>query len=139
MKRIAVLLISVFITSTSFAGDSHQQDQAHEVTYTILDSSGVPVDDQFPGVAFKRSSDGYYLDFSDGTFKNSSWTRRVVTMDYNSTDFYYYKIVSVDTASNPLVSGDYVVIVSNDDATYRDSQTESVHWDNQTKLILINR
>lgn len=136
MKMIVFLLL--LISTSAFAGDSHQQGQAHEVTYVILDSSGEKVSGQTPGLAFMRASDGLYLDFSDGTFKSSAWTTRIVTMDYNSTDGFYKKTVSVDTTSNPLISGDYVVIVSNDDTTYRDTQTESVSFDNQTKLILIN-
>ena len=133
---ISLLLFSSLIGS-AFASDYHQSGQNHSVTYTVTDSSGNPVSGQSVGLALYRVSDSTYYDFGDATFKGSSWTTRTVLMSYNSTDGYYYRIISVDNGG--IISGEYIAIVSNDDATYGDTQAESFEYERLDKMIRIQR
>ena len=120
------------------AGDHHQDTQGHAVTYSITDSSGNPVSGQTPKVAVKETRTGLYLDHSDGTFKNpSSATTLYQTMTFDQTGGFYWRVVTVDTAA--LVSGDYVCIVSNDDATYGDTASESISFDRLEQVVKIHR
>jgi hypothetical protein len=41
-----------------------------------------------PTVAFRRVSDGYYLDFNDDTFKNAGWTTKNASMTDLGGGFY---------------------------------------------------
>ena len=76
-----------------------------------------------PTVQLRRSSDGYYLDFSDSTFKASGWVTRYATMtDLGDGD--YQRIVNLNTigvvatdvlvASYAVDDGDEVVAAAND-------------------------
>lgn len=139
-QAIFLLLIMtaiVFITKMAFAGDSHQRTQSHRVVYFVTDSSGKPVTGQTVRLQVQRVSDDAVLDFSDNTFKFSSWTTRYATMPYNAGGEYYMYTISID--SSRLVSGDYVCIVSNDDATYGDRNGEVVNFDTLNDLIKMNR
>ena len=135
--RLAFLLFSLFLTTFAFAGDYHQRTQSHKVVYVVADSSGNPVTGQTLRLQVQRVSDGLILDHSDNTFKSSGWTTRYATMNYDDKGEYYQRTISIDSAR--MISGDYVCIVSNDDATYGDQQTEVVNFDSVNDLIKINR
>src|SRR3990167_5706111 len=124
--RLAFLLFSLFLTTFAFAGDYHQRTQSHKVVYVVADSSGNPVTGQTLRLQVQRVSDGLILDHSDNTFKSSGWTTRYATMNYDDKGEYYQRTISIDSAR--MISGDYVCIVSNDDATYGDQQTEVVNF-----------
>lgn len=139
MKKIILtfyILLYLFI-APALASDYHQNGQGHRVVYTIVDSNGKPVAGQTVNLALERSKDGYFYDFNDSTFKNSGWTSRVVAMSYDTVGEHYYRVISIDNGG--IVSGDYAAIVSNDNATYSDHQTECVEFDSIAKLIKINR
>lgn len=137
MKTITLIFLLCSLSVTALAGDVHQDGQGHKVVYTVVDNTGQPVSGQTVRLAVERVSDESQLDFSDNTFKSSGWTTRYQTMAYNSTLGFYWYVVTIDTAV--LVSGDYVCVVSNDDATYGDRQAESVQFDITNNLIKIHR
>jgi hypothetical protein len=57
------------LSYTKFIGDT-----SVSMELLIVDSSGVPVTGQTPFIKIRRQLDNFYLDFNDGTFKNSGWT-----------------------------------------------------------------
>ena len=135
--RLYFLLFSLFLTTFAWAGDYHQRTQSHRVVYVVTDSSGNPVTGQTVRLQVQRVADGFILDNADNSFKASGWTTRYATMNYDSNGEYYQRTISIDSAR--LVSGDYVCVVSNDDATYGDQQAEVVAFDSVNDLIKINR
>lgn len=135
---LLVLLGSLFVlVKRSHASDYNQQGQATTITYTILDGTGTPVSGQIVGVSLKRNDDGQYFDWNTGSF-TATPTRRMVVMDYDSTDGFYNKKISFDSSS-PIYSGDYTVIISNDSSTYKDRVEDCYRFDNLGKLIKIHR
>lgn len=132
------LVLSLFVANHCQASDYHQDGQGHAVTYTVVDTSGNPVSGQTVRLTLKRISDEAYLDFDDNTFKFSAWTSQQATMSYDSRGGFYFRVISVDTG-NPIISGDYAAIVSNEDATYADHQVEVFALDSLGKLIRIHR
>lgn len=137
MKKTFLTIFGLLIAGSCIAGDYHQRTQSHPVVYIITDASGNPVTGQTPKLQVIRSQDGLVLDHNDNTFKSSGWTTRYATMTYNIPGEYYQRTVSID--STTLISGDYVCVVSNDDAIYGDQQSEVVTFDTLNDLIKINR
>lgn len=136
MKKLLFIAL-MFVSTNAFAGDLHNRSEGHRVVYTVVDSSGNAVTGQTVSLQVQRVSDDRILDFNDNSFKSSGWTTRYATMNYQPDGEYYSRTVTVDTAK--LATGDYVMCVSNDDATYGDFQCEVVSWSNMSDLIKINR
>lgn len=138
MRKLLIIAL-LLLSSKCYASDYHQSGQGHAVVYTIISSSdsSKTITNQTVGLALYRVSDGSYLDFNDNSFKASGWTTRVVRMSTNTTDGFYFRVISVDNGG--IVSGEYVAIVSNDDATYGDTQAEAFELDSIAKLIKVNR
>jgi len=103
----------------------------------VADASGNPVTDQTIRLQVIRASDDAALDFNDNAFKQSGWTTRYVTMNYDTKGEYYATTVTID--SSVLVSGDYVFIISNDSALYADQQVEVVTFGETHDLIRTHR
>lgn len=136
--RLLFLLFSLLLVPVfALAGDSHERTQSHRVTYVITDSSGNPVSGQTVRLQVMRVSDDAILDFDDNVFQFSGWTTRYATMNYNDRGEYYSRTITID--SSRLVSGDYVCVVSNDDAVYSDQQAEVVNFGSNNDLIKIFR
>lgn len=137
MKKMMFLLM-LLISSIAYAGDYHQNDSQHALTYVILDDNGDVVSGQTVRATLYRPRDNTYYDFNDGTFKAlASVTTLHRTMTENATNGTYYTTVSVDNGT--IVSGDIVMTVSNDSAVYKDKQSYSVYFDRLEKVIKINR
>ena len=79
----------------------------------LQSSSGTGSTGQAPTVAFRRVSDGYYLDFTGLTFKASGWTTRQQTLtevsSTNAPGLYQYVLGSTVVGTE----GDYVAEYSN--------------------------
>ena len=135
MKKL--LLLMILLATPAYASDFHANDESHRVVYVVKDSSGNPVTGQTVRLAVQKSSDGFFLDFNDNTFKASGWTTRLVTMNYDTNGEYYYRVISIDQAAR--MSNDFACIISNDDATYGDQQVEVVEFSNIKTLIKTNR
>ena len=140
-SKILLLLLTLLVTSGHvMAGDTHQNDgEAHRVIYVITDGSGNPVAGQTVRLAVHRASDDATYDFSDSQFKFSGWTTKLQTMNYNPNQELYQFTFSPDVARPRIASGDYIIVVSNDDATYGDQQAESVSFGSTNQLIRISR
>lgn len=136
-KLLIVTLILIGLVRYAFAGDSHHDGETHTIVYTVEDTSGNPVAGQTVRTAIRRMTDGAYWDWSSSTFKTSGWTTQFGSMSYDSTLGAYFKVISIDQVNT--ISGDYVVTVSNDDATYGDTQSESFSVDNINNLIKVHR
>jgi hypothetical protein len=137
MTRRLFLLLAILTTTVAFAGDYHQDGSGHKVVYTVTDSFGDPVSGQTIRCAVQRGTDGYFLDFSDQTFKASGWSQRLFILSYDTVGEYYSTVITIDQAT--LVSSDYVITVSNDSALYGDHQSEVVNWDSLSNLVKIYR
>lgn len=137
MRLLFLLFSLLFIPYVLFAGDYHQRTASHRVIYIITDSSGNPVSGQTVRLQVQRVSDDAVLDHSDNVFKFSGWTTRYATMNYNNAGEYYSRTITIDASR--LVSGDYVCIISNDDATYADQQVEAITFDSMNDLVKIQR
>lgn len=136
MKKILIIAIMLFCTS-AYAASYHQNGQAQRVVYVITDNNGKPVSGQTVNLVVERSSDNTFLDFTDNTFKSNGWTTRIKAMSYDPVAENYFQVVSIDNGT--IISGDYVVIVSNDDAVYGDRQAEVLNVDSVSNLIKIHR
>lgn len=140
MARIIALILWILcLTVPVFAGDTHQDHEPHTITYTVTDFSGNPVSGLTPRMAIKNVRTGQYYDFSDSSFKSpTSATTLFADMAFDSTGGFYQRIFTMDNAT-VLISGDIITIVSLDDATYGDTQSESIEWSNVNNLIRMNR
>lgn len=137
MRKLAVLFL-LLVSTFAYAGDYHQDDQGTTVIYTITDGAGDPVSGQTPRIGVKRIYDGKWLDWNDSTYKTAaSATTLFQSMTFDTTGGFYYRTFSVDNAV--LVSSDYITIISNDDATYGDTQSENYTYDSLKDIIKINR
>jgi len=136
MKQHLLALAILLVSAIAYAGDYHQDGQGHRVSYVIVDTAGNPVAGQTVNLSVERSNDGYFLDFSDNTFKASGWSSRMTTLNYDSTGEYYYRVITIDNAV--LVTGDYCAIVSNENVTYADHDVECFNFDDLNNLIKIN-
>lgn len=140
--RLASLLFSLILTaSVVHAGDTHQNDSSvgHRIVYIIVDGSGNPVSGQTVRLSVHRASDDATYDFNSNDFKFSGWTTRYAIMAYNPLQEVYQYTFTADAAHPGLVSGDYVMVVSNDGSGYEDLQAEVVSFENTNRLIRINR
>lgn len=140
MARIALLAVGILcITVSAFAGDTHNDHEPHTITYSVTDFSGNPVSGLTPRIAIKNVRTAQYYDFNDSTFKApASATTLFADMAFDQTGGFYQRIYTMDNAT-VLISGDLVVIASLDDATYGDTQAESIAWSNVNNLIRSNR
>ena len=135
---IRILLITILLgIYPVYAGDYHQNDQAHRVVYVITDITGKPVAGETVNFSLERSKDNSFFDWSDNTFKTSGWGQRLYVMSYDTVGEYYYKIITID--SGALISCDYVCYISNDSATYGDRQAEVISYDRLERIVKINR
>ena len=134
---IRLLIFILFLAATCYASDNHERGDSHRVVYTILDTDGNPVTGQTVNIKVQRVSDDSVYDFSDGLFKHSGWTTPLSTMTYNAGGEYYSRTFTPDAAINTVT--EYVVIVSNDDATYSDQQTQTVRFGRTDDIVKIHR
>lgn len=137
---IGLLLIGGlgFLCRYAYAGDYHQNDSAHVLTYTIIDTSGNPVAGETVRVTLWRPHDNKYFDWSDNSWKLiGSVTTLSKTLGENATGGLYYTTISNDNGA--LISADIVCVVSNESATYSDHQATSISFDRLEKIVKINR
>lgn len=138
MKRTILLIASLLIVSTVWAGDFHVNNSTHLVAYVITDTNGDHVSGQTTRLTVRSWDNVAYLDWHDGAWKSftSCSTPHKTMLEDSSGGFYYYP-VTIDNAT--MVSGDFVFIVSNDDATYGDLQVEVVNFSALGDLVKIHR
>lgn len=128
MKKVMLIIsISILLCFPSFAITRNIQDN-YKLTYTITDTSGDHVGSQSPTVQIQRASDGYWMDFSDATFKSSGWTAKTAALTEDSTNgFYHY---TFNPPASETGAEEYVLVVDNADATYGDRQALTVAYQN---------
>jgi len=137
MKKALLLIALLSFTTFAYASDYHQRNQKHRITYVVTDNNGNPVTGETIRLQIQRVSDDAVYDFSDSTFKYSSWTTRYQTLTYNVNGEYYTYTFSQDAAR--FNSGEYVMVVSNDSTTYGDQQAVTVNFDTLSDQIRVNR
>ena len=136
MKRL-ILILLLLISTNAFASDYHMRNQNHRITVTVTDAQGNPVTGETVRLQIQRVSDDAVYDFNSNSFKFSGWTTRYQTLSYNPGGEYYTYTYSQDAAR--FSAGEYVMIVSNDSASYGFRQSESVFFDKTQDDIRINR
>jgi len=137
MRYILTLLILI-TCGVAYAGDYHQDDSTHTFIYTVTNSSGNHVTGQTVRITLKSADTINYFDFNDstwGAFSGLTTPHQTILEDANG-GFYFYTL-TIDSAV--LNSGDYVIIVSNEDSTFADLQAESFNVDRIGNLIKIHR
>lgn len=132
-----ILFLLLLLCTNAYASDTHERGDSHKVTYVVTDSDGNPVSGQTVRIQLQRVSDDAIYDFSSSSFKFSGWTTRYETMTYSPTGEYYYRVITPDSAIN--VTTEYCAIVSNDNATYGDQQTECFVFGRTNDLVRIHR
>jgi len=136
--RYILLLAMVLIATNVFAGDLHQDDETHTVIYSPVNSSGDFQSGLLVRLTVKSFDNVSYFDFSDSIWKNTAdLVTPFTTMNEDNYGGFYWYPFTMDSAT--LVSGDYVFIVSNEDATFGTVLTESVTFTNTHNLIRIHR
>jgi len=137
MRKLILFILALMFCQTAQAADYHMRGQKHRVTYTVTDNQGKPVTGETVLLQIQRVSDDAVYDFSSSDFKFSGWTTRYNTMAYNAAGEYYTYTFSQDAAR--FNAGEYVMVISNDSATYGDRQSASVFFDKTQDDIRINR
>lgn len=126
IKIIVFLVICLSLNCVqSFANVRNIQDN-FKFVYNIVDSLGAHVAGQIVTIKIQRSSDGYFYDFSDSTFKNSGWTNKTVNLSEDAVNGIYY--YTFNPPSSETSAEQYVFIVDNSDATYADHQAQVVNY-----------
>lgn len=118
-----LLMLSLPVRSFSFVRDI--QDN-HQITYNIIDGSGDPVGSETVKLKIKRTSDGYWFDFNDSSFKNSGWTSKSTNLSEDATEGYYY--YTFDPPASETGADQYLFCVDNASATYGDHQCDVVSY-----------
>lgn len=136
--KLFIFAILILFSSVSFAGDYHQDDSQHVVAYNVTDSNGDFVSGQTVRLTVYKPRDNTFFDFSDSTFKAlASVSTLHRTLNENATASIYFTTMTIDSAS--LISNDIVMTVSNDNATYGDTQSEVVYFDRLEQQVKIHR
>ena len=138
MKKLLIFLLILLFSTFAWAGDYHQNDSQHVVTYNVTDSNGNHVAGETVRLTLSQPRNNTFFDFSDNMFKAiGSVTTLHRVMSENATGGFYYTTISID--SGTLVSSDIVCTVSNESAIYADNQSETVYFDRLEKQVKINR
>lgn len=127
----------MMVCGVAYASDYHMRGQNHRVTVSVTDNQGKPVTGETVSLQIQRVSDDAVYDFSSSSFKFSGWTTRYKTMVYNPGGEYYTYTFSQDAAR--FSAGEYIMIVSDDSATYGFRQSSSTFFDSTQDQIRINR
>jgi len=122
-KFILFLMIFVALATSVFARDI---GEPYKFIYTIVDGDGAHVSGQLPTVKIQKSSNGYWYDFSDNTFKNSGWTTKAIALTEDSTNGFYYRVFTPPATETS--SEVYIFVVDNADATYADHNSLAVEY-----------
>lgn len=128
MKKIlcAVLLFMISVSICSAAVRNIQDN--HLITYSVLDINATPVSGQTVTLMIKKASNGYWYDFSDDTFKASNLTTSSTTLYYDTTGRHYYYLFNPPASETS--ANQYLFILDNANATYRDHQVFAVDYQN---------
>ena len=124
-----VLISSLFIWSLSFAAMRNIQDN-FELVYNIVDTAGNHVAGQVPTAQIKKISTGNYYDFSDNSFKASPTTGTINLTEETTGNFYYYLF---NPPASETAAEQYLFIVTNTNATYKDHQSMIVTYQDLDK------
>ncbi len=139
MKHTRLLILAFSLISVSlWAGDYHQNDSQHVVTYNVTDNNGNHVSGETVRLTLTQPRNNTFFDFNDNSFKAlSSVTTLHRVMSENATGGFYFTTISVD--SGTLISSDVVCTISNESATYADNQSEAIYFDRLERVVKIHR
>lgn len=124
-KIILILILALGMIGSAYSATRNIQDN-YLFTYAIIDVNGDPVTGQTAALMIQKSSNGYWLDFSDHIFKNSGWVQKTTNLSYDTDGGFYYYLY------DPPVTEDgaeqYVFVVDNDSVDYADHQQDTVEY-----------
>lgn len=96
--RLCLLLIFGLVLCGSLWADVYKKGFTIPLTFEIYDLvTGATVTGESPTVSIYRTSDGYFFDWDDDTFKASGWTTKEQTLTEIGTEGRYYE--SVDSTA----------------------------------------
>jgi len=133
MKKILLIILILGIAFNAYGSVRNIQDN-YEVTYNIIDSNGNHITGETVTVKIKKSSNGYWYDFDDNTFKNSGWTTKSTNLNEDETEGFYYYLFNPPASETS--AEEYVFVVDNASATYGDHQSDIVCYQNIGTSIL---
>jgi hypothetical protein len=124
-QLLFVVLLMFMMSSCAFAA-TRTVGENFQASYIVLDSSGDFVTGQSPTVAIKKVSSGAWYDFSSSTFKTSGWTNKTTALTEDSTNKLY--LYTFTPPGSETTADQYLFVIANADATYKDQQTLSVDY-----------
>lgn len=127
MKIILLLIIGFLTFSLPVRADLQNLLDPYKLVYDVIDSNGAHVSGQTITLSIEKSSNQYFYDFADSTFKASGWTNKTTTLTEDSTNGLYY--YSFQPPASETSANQYIFIVNNSDATYADHQQQIVSYD----------
>jgi len=127
MKIISyIIFILLVFSNLCLASGVRNVQENYQVIYSILDNDGTFVSGETVALKIKKISNGHWYDFSDDTFKVSGWTSKSANLSEDATEDYYY--YTYDPPGTETVAEQYLFMVSNANATYKDHQGELVSY-----------
>ena len=127
MKIISyIIFILLVFSNLCFASGVRNIQENYQVVYNILDNDGTFVSGETVALKIKKVSTGHWYDFNDSTFKASGWTSKSANLSEDATEDYYY--YTYDPPGTETAAEQYLFMVSNANATYKDHQGELVSY-----------
>lgn len=123
--RFFILILFLF-SNLAYASGVRNIQENYQVIYNILDNTGTFVSGETVPLKIKKVSNGYWFDFDDSTFKTSGWTSKSTNLSEDATEDYYY--YTFDPPASETTADQYLFVVSNTNATYKDHQGELISY-----------
>lgn len=127
MKIISyVIFILLVFCNLCFASGVRNIQENYQVVYNILDDTGTFVSGETVALKIKKVSNGHWYDFNDSSFKASGWTSKSTNLSEDATEDYYY--YTYDPPASETTAEQYLFMVNNANATYKDHQGELISY-----------
>lgn len=125
-KGLLLVLLGLILNASVASASVRNIGENYQLVYHVLDVSGNHVTGETVTLAVKKISNGYWLDFSDATFKNAGWTSKTVNLTEDSTNGFYFYTFTPPGSETAIE--EYQFLVDNASATYGDHQSETVQY-----------
>lgn len=123
-----IIVIFLLLYGSICYGEVRNIGEPYRFDYSILNETGTFVSGQTPEISICKTSNNYFYDFNDSTFKQLGWTTKYKALTEDTTNYtYFYSFVPPSTETS---SEQYLFFVRNLDSSYRDSQNIIVSYQN---------